>query len=86
MTVKKTFFLDQNQIDLIQEALGSFMESLDSQTDQLLENGKAIKKDNSYSNSDTGYNLVSDVEYTPEYELLTDKIDQAQKLSQQFNI
>jgi predicted mannosyl-3-phosphoglycerate phosphatase (HAD superfamily) len=76
--------IENYQLEVVLDILEEYSENLQSQVDDLLHNGGAIKKDNSYSDSGTGYNLVSDVEYTEEYEQLTDKIESAKKLSKHF--
>lgn len=82
--MSNNIMLPQEYLELITEALEEYIEDRENTSSIMLEDGTAIKNDNSYSDSDTGYNLVSDVEYTEEYEQLTDKIESAKKLSNYF--
>ena len=76
--------LSKDSLELIAEALEEYIEDRENTSSEMLEEGTAIKKDNSYSDSDTGHNFVSDVDYTEEYETLTDKIESAKKISEHF--
>lgn len=76
--------VSKESLELIAEALDEYIEDRENTSSDMLEEGTAIKKDNSYCDAETGYNQVEDIEYTEEYETLTDKIESAKKLSQHF--
>lgn len=70
--------------------LSNTLDYLTLKADQMLEEGTAYVSDNSYKDSDTGYNLVDDVTLSDEYEKLLDQIEYTRRtlanLEKQHNI
>ena len=72
-------------LQIFQNIIETNIWHLRNQAQEMSENGEDVLKNNSYSNSSTGYNTVEDYEFTPEYNAIQNKIEQLEELQTQTN-
>lgn len=77
--------MNEKQLYLLNNLVEEKIQDLKNEAELYIMEGRDVKKNNSYSNESTGYNLVEDYELTKDYENLLNQIEQYENLLTKLN-